>query len=104
MSVSFTFNSCSWKAVLPAGSAHQLYTLSFVQIMQVSDRLKFYLSAAGGGVGLLVTLLFVADVTTLNLNEADRRWEAISSGTLALNDSSLQCWTHACGFALCCAS
>ncbi|KAK9796270.1 hypothetical protein WJX73_010488 [Symbiochloris irregularis] len=47
---------------------------------QVSDRLKFYLSAAGGGVGLLVTLLFVADVTTLNLNEADRRWEAISSG------------------------
>ena len=48
--------------------------------VQVDNRTKFYLSAAGGGLGILVTLLFVPDVTSLNLHESDRRWEAICSG------------------------
>lgn len=56
--------------------------------MQVDNRVKFYLSAAAGALGILVTLVFVPDVTTLDLAEADVRWDALSAGSYHMPASS----------------
>lgn len=47
---------------------------------QVDDQMKFYLSAAAGALGVLVTLLFIPDISTLDLAEGDRRWDALKAG------------------------
>ncbi|KDD76549.1 hypothetical protein H632_c186p1 [Helicosporidium sp. ATCC 50920] len=46
----------------------------------VSDRSKFWISGACGGVGVLVTLAFIPDLTGLDLKEGDKRWLAIVEG------------------------
>ena len=43
--------------------------------------MKFYLSAAAGALGVVVTLLFIPEITTLNLREGDLRWDAAKRGT-----------------------
>ena len=48
--------------------------------MQVSDQMKFYLSAAAGALGVCVTLLFIPEISTLDLKEGDLRWDAIKAG------------------------
>ena len=48
--------------------------------MQVSDQMKFYLSAAAGALGVVVTLLFIPEISTLDLREGDLRWDAIKAG------------------------
>ena len=48
--------------------------------MQVSDQMKFYLSAAAGALGVGVTLLFIPEISTLDLKEGDLRWDAIKAG------------------------
>jgi len=47
---------------------------------QVDDRMKFYLSAAAGGMGVLVTMLWVPELSTLDLAEGDARWAALRKG------------------------
>ncbi len=42
--------------------------------------MKFYLSAAAGGVGVLVTLLWVPELSSLDLAEGDARWAALRKG------------------------
>lgn len=49
--------------------------------MQIGDRPKFYWCAAAGLMGVLVTLLFIPEVTDLDLREGDRRWEHIKTGS-----------------------
>jgi hypothetical protein len=48
--------------------------------MQVSSQARFYLSAGAGAVGALVTLIFIPDITQLDLAEGDRRWAALQGG------------------------
>ena len=45
--------------------------------------MKLYLSAAAGGMGVLVTLLWVPELSTLDLAEGDLRWAALCRGALA---------------------
>ena len=45
--------------------------------------MKFYLSAAAGGMGVLVTLLWVPELSTLDLAEGDLRWAALRRGAPA---------------------
>ena len=51
-----------------------------VSCAQVDDQMKFYLSAAAGALGVVVTLLFIPEISTLNLAEGDLRWDAIKRG------------------------
>ena len=44
--------------------------------------MKLYLSAAAGGMGVLVTLLWVPELSTLDLAEGDLRWAALCRGAL----------------------
>ena len=46
----------------------------------VSDRTKFTISAVCGLVGVIVTLIFIPDITGLDLREGDSRWLAILDG------------------------
>lgn len=46
----------------------------------VDDRAKFWISAACGLAGVVVTVIFIPDITTLDLKEGDKRWLAIVSG------------------------
>lgn len=43
--------------------------------------MKFILSAAAGALGVLVTLIFIPEITSLDLKEGDARWELIKQGT-----------------------
>ena len=45
--------------------------------------MKLYLSAAAGGMGVLVTLLWVPELSTLDLAEGDLRWAALCRGAPA---------------------
>ncbi|KAK9807684.1 hypothetical protein WJX72_006095 [[Myrmecia] bisecta] len=47
---------------------------------KASDRSKFYLSAGAGALGVVVTLLFIPEIFSLDLQEGDRRWERINAG------------------------
>lgn len=49
---------------------------------KISDRSKFYYTAVAAGVGALVTMLFIPEVTGLDLSEGDKRWEHLRSGKL----------------------
>ena len=51
---------------------------------QVDDRMKLYLSAAAGGMGVLVTLLWVPELCMLDLAEGDLRWAALCRGAPGL--------------------
>jgi len=46
----------------------------------VSDRTKFWISASCGFVGVVVTLVFIPNITGLDLREGDKRWLAILDG------------------------
>ena len=48
--------------------------VSGVVFALTSDQGKFYISAACGLAGVLSTLLFIPDITGLDLREGDRRW------------------------------
>ena len=48
--------------------------------MQIGDRPKFYWCAAAGLMGVVVTLLFIPEVTDLDLHEGDKRWDYIKTG------------------------
>eukprot|EP00884_Botryococcus_braunii_P005563 jgi/Botrbrau1/15007/Bobra.0018s0106.1 len=50
---------------------------------KVGDQMRFYLSAGAGAVGALVTLLFIPDLTLLNLAEGDCRWASLRQGGAA---------------------
>lgn len=50
--------------------------------MQVDDRMKFILSAAAGALGVLVTFVFIPEITSLDLKEGDTRWEMIKKGVV----------------------
>ena len=50
--------------------------------MQVDDRMKFILSAAAGAVGVLVTLVFIPEITSLDLKEGDARWDLMKKGII----------------------
>ena len=41
--------------------------------------MKFYLSAAAGALGVAVTLLFIPEISTLDLREGDLRWDALKA-------------------------
>ena len=47
---------------------------------QVDDRMKFILSAAAGALGVSVTLIFIPEITSLDLKEGDIRWDLIKKG------------------------
>lgn len=42
--------------------------------------MKFILSAAAGAVGVLVTLVFIPEITSLDLKEGDTRWDMMKKG------------------------
>ena len=42
--------------------------------------MKFILSAAAGAVGVLVTLIFIPEITSLDLKEGDTRWDMMKKG------------------------
>ncbi len=50
--------------------------------------MKFYLSAAAGALGVAVTLLFIPEISTLDLREGDLRWDAIKAGALSARTGS----------------
>ena len=50
--------------------------------VQVDDRMKFILSAAAGALGVLVTFVFIPEITSLDLKEGDTRWEMIKKGVV----------------------
>lgn len=58
---------------------------------QIGDRPKFYWCAAAGLMGILVTLLFIPEITDLDLREGDRRWECIKLGMFALHTRLIGC-------------
>ncbi|KAK9867868.1 hypothetical protein WJX84_003938 [Apatococcus fuscideae] len=47
---------------------------------KISSRAKFYYTATAAGVGALVTLIFIPEITGLDLREGDKRWHAIQCG------------------------
>ncbi|KAK9839247.1 hypothetical protein WJX81_004005 [Elliptochloris bilobata] len=69
----------------------------------VDDRMKFYLSAAAGGMGVLVTLLWVPELCTLDLAEGDLRWAALCRDDMegytgeAVNPANLSLWERMAG-------
>ncbi len=46
--------------------------------------MKFILSAAAGAVGVLVTLVFIPEITSLDLKEGDTRWDLMKKGMLLI--------------------
>lgn len=42
--------------------------------------MKFILSAAAGALGVFVTLIFIPEITSLDLKEGDTRWDLIKKG------------------------
>lgn len=44
--------------------------------------MKFILSAAAGAVGVLVTLFFIPEITSLDLKEGDARWDLMKKGII----------------------
>ena len=59
--------------------------------MQVDDRMKFILSAAAGALGVLVTFVFIPEITSLDLKEGDTRWEMIKKGVVLSRGCRAQC-------------
>ena len=55
-------------------------TLKRAAGLQVDDRMKFILSAAAGALGVLVTFIFIPEITSLDLKEGDIRWDLIKKG------------------------
>ena len=51
--------------------------------------MKFILSAAAGALGVLVTLVFIPEITSLDLKEGDTRWDLMKKG-MPLNSFSLR--------------
>ncbi len=47
---------------------------------RISDRSKFYYTAVAAAIGALVTMLFIPEVTGLDLEEGDKRWKHLRSG------------------------
>ena len=58
--------------------------------------MKFILSAAAGAVGVLVTLVFIPEITSLDLKEGDTRWDLMKQGVLHSHPFSM----HVCHTAL----
>lgn len=50
--------------------------------VQVGDRSKFYWCAGAGAMGVLVTIIFIPELTGLDLKEGDRRWDCLKAGGL----------------------
>ncbi len=48
----------------------------------VGNQTRFYLSAAAGALGLLVTAVFIQQVMRLGLQPGDQRWAKIQQGAL----------------------
>ncbi|KAK9856439.1 hypothetical protein WJX84_007586 [Apatococcus fuscideae] len=48
---------------------------------KISDRSKFYYTAVAAGIGALVTMLFIPEVTGLDLEEGDKRWQHLRTGS-----------------------
>ena len=61
-------------------SCHQTIFVDLEHCVQVDDRMKFILSAAAGALGVLVTFVFIPEITSLDLKEGDTRWEMIKKG------------------------
>jgi len=49
-------------------------------IVQVGDKAKFYWCAGAGLMGVIVTVLFIPEITQLDLREGDKRWEILKAG------------------------
>ena len=58
---------------------------------KISDRSKFYYTAVAAGIGALVTMLFIPEVTGLDLSEGDKRWEHLRSGRIPLDAAQSRC-------------
>ena len=52
---------------------------------QIGDRAKFYWCAAAGLMGIIVTFIFIPEITDLDLREGDKRWELVKAGLLHAN-------------------
>ena len=63
-------------------SCHQTISVHLEHCVQVDDRMKFILSAAAGALGVLVTFVFIPEITSLDLKEGDTRWEMIKKGVV----------------------
>ena len=48
--------------------------------MQVGDKAKFYWCAGAGLMGVIVTILFIPEISELDLREGDKRWELLKAG------------------------
>lgn len=57
---------------------------SFI-LWQIGDRPKFYWCAAAGLMGVIVTLVFIPEITDLDLREGDKRWDRIKTGIFLLH-------------------
>ena len=66
------------QTLMPSGNS--LVDLEYC--VQVDDRMKFILSAAAGALGVLVTFVFIPEITSLDLKEGDTRWEMIKKGVV----------------------
>jgi hypothetical protein len=49
-------------------------------LAQVGDKAKFYWCAGAGLMGVIVTVLFIPEITQLDLGEGDKRWELLKAG------------------------
>lgn len=69
----------------------------------VSNRNKFWISAATGLAGIIFTVLFVPDISFLDLKELDRYWLKCLAGNAksyhgeAVNPKFLSPWERLCG-------
>ena len=64
------------QTLMPSGN----FPVDLRYCVQVDDRMKFILSAAAGALGVLVTFVFIPEITSLDLKEGDTRWEMIKKG------------------------
>ncbi len=53
--------------------------------------MKFILSAAAGALGVLVTFIFIPEITSLDLREGDIRWDLIKKGGSFEGGSTCSC-------------